>query len=408
VHSPDILAAADAVEAEVEAYRCSGNVRYLKEAIRWAWTGLPFVYVWNPPGKPVLRYASIAIFGGSWYGGSWIGQPVQWNGLRYAYALLKLADYDHSFPWRRIAEGLTISALYQQDMDGPNVALWPDNFSALDWSKCPWVFEPGLISKNIYELLGRDIEPATTTVGTGNQRVCITTRAQVGEAAWKDSVLSFRASFHEGESSCALMTGLEKPVRVLLNGSILPQSPTNGWQYVGELGFLVIRLPGSGPHLLEIPGARRRAGSLLPSQLSAIVFDFARGLEGWTPVNQVENLRAEGGLLKGLATGSNPYLHRTRLRINGHLNDELKVKSQSATGGSIALYWITEDSPNWGEDKTIRLPFKPGPHFNEYVFEVGRHSLWAGETIIGIRLDPADEGGGGEFAVESIRALRNN
>jgi hypothetical protein len=177
---------------------------------------------------------------------------------------------------------------------------------------------------------------------------------------------------------------------------------------VGEQGFLVIRLSGLGPHLLEIPGARRRAGSLLPSQLSAIAFDFARGLEGWTPVHEVEDLRAEAGLLKGVATGSNPYLHRTRLRINGRLDDKLKVKSQSATGASTVLYWITEDSPNWAEDKSIHLPFKPGPDFNEYVFEVGRHSLWAGKTIIGIRLDPADGGSGGEFVVESIRTLQNN
>ena len=222
------------IEAEVEAYRCSGNGHYLQEAVRWAWTGLPFVYVWNPPGKPVLRYASIAIFGGSWYGGSWIGQPVQWNGLRYAYALLKLADYDHSFPWRRIAEGLTISALYQQDTDGPNVALWPDNFSALDWSKCPWVFEPGLISKNIYKILGRDIEPATTTVGSGDERLWITTRARISLAAWKDGVLSFQAQFPHGESGCAVVAGLQKPSRVRLNGSSLPQSQTTGWQYHGR------------------------------------------------------------------------------------------------------------------------------------------------------------------------------
>jgi hypothetical protein len=96
------------------------------------------------------------------------------------------------------------------------------------------------------------------------------------------------------------------------------------------------------------------------------------------------------------------------LRINGRLDDKLKVKSQSATGASIGLYWITEDSPNWAEDKAIRLPFKPGPDFNDYVFDVGRHSLWAGKTITGIRLDPADGGSGGEFAVESIRALHNN
>ncbi len=403
VHSPDILAAADAVDAEVEAYRCSGNRHYLDEAVRWAWTGLPFVYVWNPPGKPILRYASIAIFGGSWYGGSWLGQPVQWNGLRYASALLKLADYDRSFPWRRIAEGITISALYQQDTEGPNAALWPDNFSALDWSKCPWVFEPGLIAKNIYKILGRDIEPATTMLGTGDQRVCITTRARLSQADWKDGLLSFEASFPEGEGGGVLVAGLDKPGRVLLNGSSLPQAPAEGWQYLGEQGLLAIRVPAPGPHRLEIPGARHRIGSLLPAVLSSIDFDFARGIEGWTPVHQVEDLRLEGGLLKGRATGSNAYLHRPRLRVHGGPQDTLTLKSQAAAGTAIALYWTTEDSPNWAEDKAIHLPFRPGPDLNEYVFEVGRHPLWAGKTITGIRLDPADGADGGEFAVESIR-----
>jgi hypothetical protein len=406
VHSPDILAAADAIDAEVEAYRYSGEERYLREAVRWAWTGLPFVYVWNPPGKPILRYASIAIFGGSWYGTSWIGQPVQWNGLRYAYALLKLADYDHSFPWRRIAEGLTISALYQQDTDGPNVALWPDNFSALDWSQCPWVFEPGLISKNIYKLLGHDIEPATTVVQVEDQHMCnITTRAQVSEHIWKEGVLRFRARFPEEIGGCVAIARVEKPARVLLNGLSLSQSRPNGWQYQSEQGFLIIHLSGPGPHLLEIQGAKRLAGDALPSQLSTIAFDFVQGLEGWVPANQVEDLRAEAGLLKGRATGSDAYLHRTRLRVSGRPEDELEVRSQSAVGAAICLYWITEDSPNWSEDKSIHLPLQSGPDFKSYLFEVGRHPRWAGKTITGIRLDPAD-GPGGEFAVQSIRHIR--
>ena len=403
VHSPDILAAADALEAELEAYRCSGNPHCLQEARRWAWTGLPFVYVWNPPGKPILRYASIPIFGASWYSGSWIGQPVQWNGLRYAYALLKLADYDHSFPWRRVAEGLTVSALYQQDTEGPNLALWPDNFSVLDCSKCPSLFEPGPIAKNIYKILGRDIEPATTTLETGGHRVSITTRARLSQAAWKDDLLTFQAQFPDGEGGCVVAAGLEKPLRVLLDGSPLAPSRPDGWRYLDGHGFLVVRLPGPGPHLVEIPGARRWAGSLFPSRLSVIAFDFARGLQGWTPANQVEDLRAEGGLLKGLATGSNPYLHRTRLRVDGRPDQKLSVNSRAASGGAICLYWITEDRPDWAEDKSIHLPFKPGPDFSEYVFEVGRHPLWAGKTIIGLRLDPRDGDGPGEFAVQSLR-----
>jgi hypothetical protein len=406
VHSPDILAAADAIDAEIEAYRCSGDAHYLKEAVRWAWTGLPFVYVWNPPGKPILRYASIAIFGGSWYGTSWIGQPVQWNGLRYAYALLKLADYDHSFPWRRIAEGLTISALYQQDTDGPNVALWPDNFSALDWSKCPWVFEPGLISKNIYKLHGHDIEPTTTAAGSGERSLNITTRAQVSEPIWKDGVLSFRTRFPEKVGGYVAIAPIEKPTRVLLNGLSLPQSLTNGWQFESEHGFLIVHLAGLGPHQLEIQGAKRLAADLLPRQLSMIAFDFSQGVEGWTPVHEIEDLHAEGGLLKGRATGSDAYMHRTRLRVSGRPEDKLEVRSQSDAGRAICLYWITEDGPNWNEDKSVHLPLQPGTIFNNYVFEVGRHPLWAGKTITGIRLDPADGAGRGDFAVQSIRIIR--
>jgi len=119
-------------------------------------------------------------------------------------------------------------------------------------------------------------------------------------------------------------------------------------------------------------------------------------------------MRAEAGLLKGRATGSNAYLHRTRLRVNGRLEDRLNIRCQAAAGASIGLYWITEDNPNWDEDKSIHLPFQPGPEFSEYVFDVGRHPLWAGKTITGIRFDPADEGSGGEFAVQSIRTIRNN
>ena len=226
----------------------------------------------------------------------------------------------------------------------------------------------------------------------------------MSHAAWRDNALSFQTQFPDGESGCVAVAGLEKPSPVLLDGSSLPQSRAAGWQYLDAQGFLVIRLSAPGAHRLEISGAKHRAGTAFSSRLSVIAFDFARGLEGWTPANEVENLRVEGGLLKGLATGSNPYLHRTRLRVNGRAYDQFRVKSQSATGGAIALYWTTEDSPHWAEDKGIHLPFKPGPDFSEYVFEVGRHPLWAGKTITAIRLDPADGSNGGEFAVESIRA----
>ena len=53
VHTPDILAAADAVDAYVEAYRFSRDPRWLRDAVTWARRGLPFVYFWDDPAAAV-------------------------------------------------------------------------------------------------------------------------------------------------------------------------------------------------------------------------------------------------------------------------------------------------------------------------------------------------------------------
>jgi hypothetical protein len=410
VHAPDVLAAADAIDAYLEAYRYSGDHHYLDQAIAWAWRGLPFIYVWNPPGRPILRYASIPIFGGSWFEGSWIGQPVQWNGLRYAYALLKLADYQSAFPWKKIAEGITRSAIHQQDTAGANVALWPDNFSALDWSKCPWVFEPGMIMKNVFKLLDRDIEPGTAVVDAGNQRAFITSRATISAGAWQEDRLIFQASFPPGESGAIIVARLWKPAAVLHNDSLLPEAQgdlskvlSNAWHYSAEPGVVAIKLLASGPHNLEIRGAKSRPGTLIPRTATTIEFDFDSDFGGWRPVNQITDLSQDNGLLKGIATGGDPYLHRDRMRLDGSRCSRIAVRAKASAGSGIAIYWITQESPAWAEDKVIHLRLRPGNNFNLYLFELGKHPLWATQTITGIRLDPLEGGSGGTFEIDFIR-----
>ena len=410
VHSPDILAAADAIEAYLEAYGYSADPSDRDEAIRWAWRGLPFVYVWNPPDRERLRYASIAIYGGSWYGGSWIGQPVQWNGLRYAYALLKLAECDTRFPWRKIAEGLTVSAMYQQDAQGPNVALWPDNFSAIDWSNCPWVFEPGAILKNVFKLIGHDIEPGTTFVGTGTNRLVVTGRAIISAASWNEGVLRFNAQFPESDGGYLLIAGVEKPSRVRLDATVVAEVPgdlakagSQGWKHESEPGWLLLKLVAAGPNRLEVDGARSRPSPLVPRVAEAIAFDFDQGLEGWIAASQIEDLRVENGTLTGHATGGDPYLHRVRLKVNGDRCPAVRVRARATSGQGIALFWVTEDSPEWAENKAIHLGFTPGPGFREHLFDVGKHPLWSGKTITGIRLDPIEGGSGGDFEIDYVR-----
>jgi hypothetical protein len=193
VHTPDLLAAADSVDAFLEAYRLSDEPRWLQAAVTWARRGLPFIYLWDDPDQPFLQGASIPVFGATWYRGSWFGRPVQWNGLRYAVALIKLSEYDDSYPWREIAERLIRSAIHQQDSEGENVALWPDYIDAIDGHKCPWVFAPRQIIDAVLKLKGRDPEPVTVKVGE-DSRITVSTVGRILRATHRGKFCRWRSS----------------------------------------------------------------------------------------------------------------------------------------------------------------------------------------------------------------------
>jgi len=127
LHTPDILASAHLVRAYVLGYELTGRAEYLELARRWALSGLPFVYQWGR--YPVQKYATIAVLGATnWKAPCWIGLPVQWCGLSYAYALLMLAPHDRTLHWRHIAEGILIAGEQMQWPDGPNIGCLPDSF----------------------------------------------------------------------------------------------------------------------------------------------------------------------------------------------------------------------------------------------------------------------------------------
>lgn len=136
LHTPDIMGSSRAVLANVFAYKGTGKEEYLNQARRWAITGLPFVYLWDledqPSNKTVGRYATIAVFGATnWIAPNWMGRPVQWCGLDYAYALLELAPLDKTMDWKKIAEGIIISGEQQQYTEGISIGLLPDSFNLI-------------------------------------------------------------------------------------------------------------------------------------------------------------------------------------------------------------------------------------------------------------------------------------
>ncbi len=159
IHEPDLLAAAFAVGAYVEAWKLSGDAAYLADARRWAKAGLPFLYLWSLPDRPGMRYGAIPVFGASQERPSWAGVPSQWTGLVYAYYLRKLAPHDKSFDWLRVADGITASAVQQQYAEGPSKGCSPEGFTDQCRRRAPPDLTPEDLLVNILTSIGKDPDP---------------------------------------------------------------------------------------------------------------------------------------------------------------------------------------------------------------------------------------------------------
>lgn len=432
VHTPDILAAADAIDAYLEAYRFSGDERWLKEARRWARAGLPFVYVWNDERFPWMRYGSIPVFGASWHQWSWFGVLVQWNGLRYAYALLKLSSYDdgrwlrpasRNF-WREVAVGITHSAMYQQSTEGRNLALWPDSYNTLNGGRAAWDFAPRQILKNVYTLIGREEEPQTVVLRPGEKlsgqrqplapseraaRVHITSGAEIVDAAWQEEQLRLTLRYPPQESGYTLIAGTVRPTQVRLDGRELAQrerleeGEAPGWRYDERYALLTVRVTHDGDASLVLDGVRYQFRPFLARRVTTIAFEFDRDPEGWIAANHLTPLEVRDGVLVTTTQGVDPYMIRLRCQIEGRTVRTVIVRLRATGGQGGQFYWTTETSPTFAEDKVAHFALQPDGEWHEYRISVGDHPLWQGQTITAIRLDPGGGTPGARIEVDWIR-----
>jgi len=412
VHTPDILATADAVDAFLEAYRFTvaeghPEARWLAEARRWARAGLPFVYVWNAPGRPWMRHGSIPVFGATWFQGSWFGNIVQWNGLRYAYALWKLHAYDPSarfggLSWRDLAVGITRSAMYQQSTGGKNLALWPDSLHTVTGARSSWEFPPRQILKNIYALMGSPGEPDTFGVRMGAAVARVSVRGKLVRSDWTPSAsarpsrLSVTVRPVPGPAGRAVIAGIAAPASVAVNGTRIAQGGANGWVYEPSCALLSVPVRRNARSLcaISVEGVRGAsptvfAGHLAATTVRELRFEFDRGPDGWVSAHDLKPLRAVGGALRLDAIGPDPYAVRSNCRIAADRVREVVLRVKAQRDGSAQFFWTTETSPDWSEEKSIRFSIPADGQWHEVVVPVGDHPSWQGATITGLRIDPA-------------------
>ncbi|RLG23448.1 hypothetical protein DRN85_09345 [Methanosarcinales archaeon] len=262
VHTPDVLASAKALEAYLEAYRATGNQEYLERAKYWAYTGLPFIYLWSTYDRNVMLYSSIPVYGATFYKAPvWIGRPVQWCGLVYAYHLLKLSDYDDSFPWRAIGEGILSSAMRQQVASGSLAGTYPDSWDLItDTPYGPYINPESIVKCTLF-LKGLDPDLNTLILREEQTNVTITTPAKIVCLNNTDTHLKLKLSFFEGKTIYVLIHGLNVKSVYKWSEEHRDYYPVDrvedlnataeGWQIIAD-GYIIIelRFPSENVELL--------------------------------------------------------------------------------------------------------------------------------------------------------------
>ena len=204
LYEPDILAAAYAIGAYIEAHEITGNKSYLKRAEYWARAGLPFLYHWYLPDRPGMLFGSIPVFGTTFHTHPWFGVPVQWNGLVYAYYLQQLDRHKRDEKWRDIAEGITISAMYQQWTEGELKGTYPDGFYGFCTEGKGPHLNPEDIMVNVYTLRGLD--PGIKTAIAGSIHLSSGAKPEDVNTSRKGE-LKWTLNYAENEISHTLITG---------------------------------------------------------------------------------------------------------------------------------------------------------------------------------------------------------
>ncbi len=246
LHVPDVLAVPYLIDINLSAFQLSGDVSYLDQADRWAWTGLPFTYLWRAYYRPIMAYCTVPVFGVTFHDvQSWFGVNVQWNGLIYADALFRLANAKPDDIWQQVALGIVICGMQQQPLTGPWRGMYPDAFSLVRGDEeYTWWLNPNLIGLNTFELAGIPLDITTTNIE--GSKITVTSGATVNSAEATTDGLKLTLSYPNGNPSFSIISGLRKPTSVRVDGHDLAAASDldrveSGWNWLADEEILLIK-----------------------------------------------------------------------------------------------------------------------------------------------------------------------
>lgn len=296
---PNLRAAALAVECYLAAYQLTRQERYLDLARYWARAGLAFIYLWAAPDRPAMPGASISVMGTTFYTHPWFGAAVQWVGLAYADALQKLARWDESLPWRRVAELITVSAMHQQKTAGApcgHVGFYPDSYDLVRGADYyEWCLSPLGIINNVLGLVGLPTTYQVETAVDEPLRVHLSTVAAVRElrADGARAAVTARLGYLPEMSANVVVFGVSAPESVRWQGRNVAafeywpsqtamDDAREGWYFDRQRQCLALRLfwqASEGELVLHGVQPLPYKPPVLPTEIAN--GGFEAGLDGW-------------------------------------------------------------------------------------------------------------------------------
>jgi hypothetical protein len=419
LHAPDILASAHCAAAFLWGYRLTGDESYLRDAVYWARTGLPFVYFWQTPEKGLepMRGGTIPIFGATFYVGSWYGRLVQWCGLEHAKVLMDLAPYDTSHDWRTIARDITVSGWRQQQTKEGFQGLYPDSWCMLK-GDISWglMLSSYRLVANQLALDGFTPDGSTRLFRRGTSQVALLGPGEFLDASVGTKgdgtrftelpagrfQLDFTHRFRVNPGCSIAIVGVAAPKRVEMAGALVPRvddlaGVAVGWTWSPRMPGVVIKLQSPERKAIHVTVH----GLDLPAPpVARTQWSFDKDPEGWSPDHDLAPLTVRDGALVCTPTGPDPYLCVPTVDLPAAQYPRVRIRCRTPKDSPMQVFWGTVEG-GFAPSRALGTNVQGGNVWQTVEIDLSASPTWRSSVVM-FRIDPP----AGGLEIDDIRFCR--